>query len=198
MTANLVYRRHERPLTVRSVWVDYSLTSPVNAMRDNIISASVRTLSTAGLMGWSLQQVATEAGCAKGLVIHYFGTKASLLLETGDRIATVRAQRRLQAVGTRGTVGIDRLWQVITEDTALGTSAAALALASHGIPSRRPGDPAELHAALARCLGIPGDSLAEPLALAAMLEGIELQLVRGTPVGVVRAAFDRLWLTLIE
>lgn len=167
-------------------------------MRDNIIDASVRTLTAAGLEGWSLQQVATAAGCAKGLVIHYFGTKASLLLETGERIAAIRAQRRLQAVGTRGTAGIDRLWQVIADDAAMGTAAAALALASHGIPSRRPGDPADLHAAMALCLGIPPDSLAAPLALTAMLEGVELQLVRGTPGGAVRATFDRLWLSLIE
>ncbi len=167
-------------------------------MRDNILDASVQILTAAGLEGWSLQRVATRAECAKGLVIHYFGTKASLLIASGDRLATLRAQRRLQAVGTRGTAGIDRLWQVIADDAALGTSAAALALASHGIPSRRPGDGGELHGALARCLGIPADSLAEPLALTAMLEGIELQLVQGTPAGAVRAAFDRLWLTLIE
>lgn len=167
-------------------------------MRDNILEASVRVLTAAGLEGWSLQRVAAEAGCAKGLVIHYFGTKAALLVGSGERIAASRSERRLQAVATRGTAGIDRLWQVISDDAALGRSAAALALASHGIPSRGTGDAAALHSALARCLGIPADSLADPLALTAMLEGIELQLVHGTASAAVRAAFDRLWLTLIE
>lgn len=167
-------------------------------MRDTILDASIRLLKAHGLDGWSIQQVANGARCAKGLVIHYFGTKPRLLSESAARLGQTRTAERLRVAAVRGMAGLDGLWTVLTEQAASGSSRAALALASHGFVTRAPDDAAELHAALARCLGVPVESLAEPLAVTAVLDGIELQLVHGVDAAEVRAAFDRLWLSLID
>ena len=42
------------------------------------------------------------------------------------------------------------------------------------------------------------NAIAVPEGMGAMLEGLELALLKGVPRAAVRAAFDRLWVTMIE
>ena len=180
----------------RSVGHNYA-TGMRNA-RDRILDGSVRLAMDAGLDAWSIQRVADLADCAKALVIHHFETRPALLAATGLAVADRRMERRLAALQAGGTVALDRLWSVITDDVRTGLTRAAFGLASHRYPTRRPEDPTRIHAAVAAALGIPDDSLADPLALAAMLDGLEFQLLLGEPPALIRVAFDRLWVTMVE
>src|SRR5690349_23488127 len=142
-----------------------------------ILDAAIIVAQETGLEGWSIDRVARAAGCAKGLVIHHFGSRANLLREAGLVIAAQRAERRLDARRASGVTGLDRLWSVLVADAGAGLSRAAFSLALQGYPTRLPEDPIRFHAAAAACLGIPPDALAAPVALAVMMDGLELQLI---------------------
>lgn len=166
--------------------------------RDAILTASLRLLASHGFEGWSIDRVAREAGCAKALVIHHYGTRSDLLTATGARVAGVRQDRRLAALAEGGTEALDRLWLAVTEDFRTGVSRAAFSLAAQGYSSRGPGHAAALHAAVAKALDVPPEALADPSSLMAMLEGLEFQLMQGAEPLRLRPAFDRLWISLIE
>ena len=50
-------------------------------MRQNLIEAAIRVVSTSGLRGLTHRAIAVEAGASHGLVRHYFGTIDELLVE---------------------------------------------------------------------------------------------------------------------
>lgn len=152
-----------------------------------------------GLEAWSLERVAKEAGCAKGLVVHHFGSRAGLLAVAAERLGRRRLAQRVAAVEPgAGSAGLEELWATIADDADTGVSRAVVGLAAAGFRADQQTDAAALHAAVAKCLGIPADALAPAPALAAMLDGLELALLKGVPRGAVRSAFDRLWVTMIE
>ena len=164
-----------------------------------IVQASVRTVRDLGIERWSMDRVARGTPCAKGLLVHHFGTRAGLLAETALQIAAVRSSQRVAALRpSAGPPELEALWTVIAEDGANGISRAVFALAAQGYPTAAADDPIKLQLAAARCLGIPPDAMAGPTALFAMVEGIEFQLVSGRGPREVKAAFDRLWVTMIE
>lgn len=110
----------------------------------------------------------------------------------------MRLARRRGALAGGGTDALDRLWQTMVEDVETGLTKATFGLAAHHYPTRRPEDPALLHGAIATALDVPTDALAEPLAVMAMLDGLEFQMLQAVEPARVRPSFDRLWITLIE
>lgn len=50
-------------------------------MRQNLIEAAIRVVSTSGLRGLTHRAIAIEAGASHGLVRHYFGTIDELIFE---------------------------------------------------------------------------------------------------------------------
>lgn len=68
--------------------------------REYIIQAATRVIAEQGLAALSVRSVATEAGCSRGLVEHYFRNKATLLVASNDWANRVYLERVQAAAGT--------------------------------------------------------------------------------------------------
>lgn len=183
-----------------------SSTAPVRnpeRMKHRIVEASERVLIEQGLEGWTVEVVAREAGCAKGLVHYHHRTKGALLIATGARLAARRLQRVLASLSLRGTAALDALWDAILAGVRSGETQARLALLASREPAVR--EPfavtAETLDELAEKFTIafsqPEFDLGDARALMASIEGIETLLVAGVPVLDVRDSYHRLVLYLI-
>ena len=75
--------------------------------RENIVTAATSIIATEGLAKLSVRTVATQAGCSRGLVEHYFKNKAALLSGANDWANTLYLARVEKAVGAK--TGINAL-----------------------------------------------------------------------------------------
>ena len=172
--------------------------------QQRIIDAARATLVREGLAGWTMERVAREAECAKGLVHYHFRTKTELLAVVAASIRRARADRRVEAFRSRGAAALDALWQVLVAEVASGEAAAWLSLAS--LPERSVRDALlASREELDRLGAAAGGSLdtaelSEPALrmLMAALDGLQLPLVLGEAPDPVREAYDRLWLTALS
>ena len=169
-------------------------------LKDEIVAAASRVLRRQGLGGWSVDLVAAEAGCAKGLVAYHHGTKRALLGAVGRELWRARQAQRLAALSGSGAAALDALWLVLTAAVREGGSVAFAALSAEpGIET--PPDSAEelaaLGAAIARALDLPEFPPAEARLAAAALDGFELALLRGASEESVHEAYHRLWLSFL-
>ncbi len=168
-------------------------------LRDVVLDRSVAVVVERGLAGWTLERVALEVKCAKGLVLYHYQSKARLLALTAAELERVRWDLRLAAIG-RGTglEAIDRLWGALVDDVESGRFAAWVSLAAGGHAGVAAGALGQdFHRALPRVLGLPAESLADPASIDAMLDGIELSLSRAASRAPIRTAYDRLWTSLV-
>jgi len=167
--------------------------------KSRILGASIAILTRDGLGGWTIDEVARRAGCAKGLVNYHYKTKTELLDRSAVELLRRRRGTRLEALSNHpGGSTLDDLWAVLAEDVRSGRFAAAISLTASGLPQspEPPGD--GLRHAAARALDVPTSALPDDLVLGAVLDGLELQLLQGMPLEAVREAYHRLWLGLIE
>lgn len=166
-------------------------------MKDAIAAAAATVLLRDGLGGWSMDRVATEAGCAKGLVNYHHGNKKQLLATVAVDLFGARLKRRLVALDASGAEALDRLWRVLTSEVRDGEWAAWVALAAEpGIPSpeRASGHLEGFAVAIGRALEVPALSPDEALLAEAALDGFQLALQLGADEASVREAYHRLWL----
>ena len=63
-----------------------------DARRDQILAAARRLFSERGFSAVSTTEIAAEAGVARGLINHYFGTKRELYVEVVREMVRFRAQ----------------------------------------------------------------------------------------------------------
>lgn len=169
-------------------------------MKDSIVAAATRVLLRAGLQAWSVDLVAAEAGCAKGLVHYHHGTKRELLGRVVEVMGRARQARRLDALTCTGAEALDRLWQALVREVRSGEWAAWAALAAEpGIkgPAESPADLPALAVAIGRALEVPVLRAEEARLAAAALDGIQMALHLGAPEEPVREAYHRLWLALL-
>ena len=170
-------------------------------MKDSITDAAARVLLREGLHRWSVDRVAAEAGCAKGLVHYHHGSKQALLSRVGDALGRARQARRLEALSGSGADALDRLWLALVREVRSGEWAAWASLAAEpGIPGPgvTPGDIEVLATPIGRVLetSVP---LGENARLAAAaLDGFQLALHLGAPESATREAYHRLWLALLS
>jgi AcrR family transcriptional regulator len=163
----------------------------------------MKVLTRSGLTGWTIEAVAAEAGCAKGLVNYHFGSKTALRDETRLDLEQARARERVAAVrGRDGAEALDALWQALVAEVASGRYQAWLSLVATPPAGQgpTPGDSApatELVECLARALGTAASALPPRAALLAVLDGLQLQLLLRVPPGTVEEAYHRLWLGLL-
>lgn len=168
-------------------------------MRENILSAARIVLTRGDLAGWTMAQVADEAGCAKGLVHYHFKTKAALLRDVAAAIKLGRSEARIGALGGEGTAALDSLWQVMKRETTSGEFRTWLGLLAldekelRGILHRRSGS--GLGKAAARALALP--TVPPDGFLEAILDGFQIALMSGADSGELRDAYDRFWLGLL-
>ena len=172
--------------------------------QQRIIDAARAALLTEGLANWTVERVAREAGCAKGLVHYHFRTKLELLVEVAASLRQERVARRSTALAESGAAALDGLWRVLMGEVTSGECAAWFALAtvqdrpvraalalSEAELTRLSG---QVTAALATA-ELPADTLR---ALFTTLDGLQLPLLLGEPPEPVRETFDRLWLGVLD
>ena len=69
--------------------------------REDIICAATQIVATKGMTALSVRSVATQAGCSRGLVEHYFRNKTALLVASNDWANECYLKRVEAAVGTK-------------------------------------------------------------------------------------------------
>ncbi|MFD0687894.1 TetR/AcrR family transcriptional regulator [Actinomadura fibrosa] len=57
------------------------MVRPSSGMRELVLSSALRLFAQHGYRGTSLQDIASDAGCAKASLLYHFGTKEAILLE---------------------------------------------------------------------------------------------------------------------
>jgi AcrR family transcriptional regulator len=187
-------------------------TSPVAApsatighgmRQQRIIDAAKAILIREGLAGWTVERVAKEAGCAKGLVHYHFETKWQLLGLVASALRRERIARRAQAFGRRGTDALDALWNVLLAETTSGESAGWFALATVQDETVREALPAtsddlrRVAAAMAIALDLPEFPAGRLRVVLATLDGMQLPLLLGDDPEAVREVYDRYWLAVL-
>jgi AcrR family transcriptional regulator len=167
--------------------------------KEEILNGSVAVIAKTGLVGWTVDQVARETGCAKGLVLYHYRGKTELLDATADRLLKDSIQRRVAAIGA-GAAGsaLARLWWALLEEVSSGQFAALVSLRAIGLPIASTASPETLRTAAATALDVAPEALAEGVTIAAMLDGLALQLLSRRPEAAVREAYDQLWVSLVE
>ena len=170
-------------------------------MKDAIAVAAATVLLRDGLQRWSVERVATEAGCAKGLISYHHGSKQRLLTTVADSLHRERTVRRLTALGGSGAEALDRLWEALNVEVRSGAWSAWAALVAEpeiSLPRTVPGRQPALGAAIGQALGIPALGPDETLLAESALDGLQLALHLGAPEESVHEAYHRLWLALLR
>ncbi|HET9514681.1 MAG TPA: helix-turn-helix domain-containing protein, partial [Gemmatimonadales bacterium] len=85
-----------------------------------ILEAARDTILSRGLTGWTIDQVAEQAKCAKGLVLYHYRNKLTLLQAVADLVRQERVQARVGAFSVPGAPGLDRLWETLVADCESG------------------------------------------------------------------------------
>ena len=170
--------------------------------QESIVEAGVAVLRNMNLTDWTVDSVATKAGCAKGLVLYHFKSKDAFLLRVADRVAQEQAGGRLSALkGARGAAALDRLWTCVAAEVKSGTFGLWVGLLGDSrtrkAAARTQQDSADLVAASAEALSVPEESLALPL-IPAALDGFSLELLQGSTPASVRERFDTFWLGVLS
>ncbi|MEO8200039.1 MAG: TetR family transcriptional regulator, partial [Gemmatimonadota bacterium] len=83
-------------------------------MKRAILSAAKLILIRKGLAAWTIEDVALEANCAKGLVNYHYKTKTRLLAQVAESLVDDRFERRVTALRNEGAAALDSLWHVLS------------------------------------------------------------------------------------
>lgn len=93
------------------------LTPISNIRRNELKRAAFEVLKREGVQGTTLEKVALEAGCSKGIVLHYFATKRQLFEHT-MRFANAALRddvaRRLRSAASPA----ERVWAIVETNFA--------------------------------------------------------------------------------
>ena len=170
--------------------------------RETIVEGAITVLQERYLTDWTVDLVATQAGCAKGLVLYHFKSKEALLGRVAERVREGQSSRRAEAMAkVQGSAALDRLWQVLAADVKSGAFGLWVGLLggqrTRKTAARRPEEDEKLLQRAAEALGVPGDSLALPLVPAA-LDGFSLELLQGRSAATVRERYDSFWLGVLS
>ncbi len=179
------------------------MPTPAASRRARIVAAAEGLLIAKGLHGWSMDQVAREAGCAKGLVHYHFGTRAALLAAIAGELARDQITRRTAALRRRGTRALDDLWLLMQEDAARGASRAWLELGLESAAEIREamgfaaGELSAFGVACGEALEFPPVREDRATTLLLVLDALEAALARGAKKEAAREAYDRIWLAML-
>ena len=180
------------------------MRSTPDASRAALAEAAERVLLEAGLSGLSLDRVAREAGCAKGLVNYHYRAKPDLLAAVAVRLAARRRERLLTALHGAGADALDALWASLRQAVTSGESAgrfALLGLADPAVALPLADLGANWHSLadrLGEALDAPPLDPESVLAFLATLDGLELALLAGTPEEECKAGYYRAILALTD
>lgn len=165
-----------------------ALRSISDIRRQELRSAAFRVLQREGAQGTTLEKVAAEAGASKGIVLHYFRSKAELF-EQVMREANLVLRQRVNARLARATSPIERLVAVIEGNFEPDIFTAPICHAWLSLCEQVPRDPAlarvqrVIHARMnsnlmsgLRHLLPEAEAKAKALEISALIDGLWLRL----------------------
>ena len=172
-------------------------------IQQRITDAATRVLTRDGLDRWTVEAVASEAGCAKGLVHYHHGTKAKLLAEVARQMSQQRMDQRRSALTHSGASGLDALWEVLEGNVSSGRTAAWVSLMGYlggAAVGLGPSDDelAEFAGRAAEALALPAMPPAHGRVLHTALDGFEIALATQLDPEAVHEAYHTLWLLMIS
>ena len=95
----------------------------------NILSAAEDVLKTSGAASFTLDSVASAAGCAKGLVHYHFGSRTQLLIAANDRLWDRREDDWAKALRAGAPEDcIRQSWTLLAAEASSGITRAWLSL----------------------------------------------------------------------
>jgi AcrR family transcriptional regulator len=170
-------------------------------MKNEILAAAKTVLVRNGLAAWTIEDVAREARCAKGLVNYHYKTKARLLVQVGVSLREDRVARRLAALQNEGATALDALWNTLAAEVRSGELAAWLGLSAlpdkaiqEGLKSPE-AEVNRLEQAASQALGMGDRSLGQ--VMDSVLTGFQIALLHGHENHTVREAYHRFWLGVL-
>lgn len=179
--------------------------------KDDILAAAVRTLCKEPAAGVTVEEVAREAGSAKGLVHYHFKTKDRLFAAAASRIWADRADRWHEALSaTDPKSAIDASWQLLASESRTGVATACASLAVdqgemtvQTVKEASAAFAARLAATIEGLFGRIGLTAAVPpgelgALLAAVVAGFGHQLDAGMPRTDLEAAYAAFWAGLLS
>src|SRR4051812_18745888 len=102
-------------------------------IREKILSIVEQQLRRADTAGVTLDSVAREAGCAKGLVNYHFKSKSDLLAAAAMRLVTLREGRWSSALaGPDLESAIRQSWDLIVDEVRSGFWRAWTSMSASG------------------------------------------------------------------
>jgi AcrR family transcriptional regulator len=179
--------------------------------RQAIMQAAESLVRTRGARGITIDAVAKQAGCAKGLVHYHYKTKKGLLEAVARHVAQQRTARWQSAFSApTPRAAIDRSWELLTNESAEGDLKAWLSLFE---PGASLSDQAvrDAFAAFAETLGVAVTDMMEGLGLrlsisptevgwhlGSVVNGMGLQLLSGADRDALEGAYAAAWLGVLS
>lgn len=179
--------------------------------RNQILEAAVQLIKERGARNVTVEGVARQAGCAKGLVHYHFKTKAGMLESVADQLAATRRDtwsRAFDAPTPRDA--IDRSWTLLTEESRTGVVRAWMSLfASGGVLADQ-----KVNSALAQFSSALGEAVSSLMRhmelqptippseigwlLGAIVNGMGFQLLSGARGEDLEGAYAAAWLGILS
>ncbi len=179
--------------------------------RGAILDAAVTLVKRVGAGGLTIDGVAKEAGCAKGLIHYHLKSKHALLQSVAERIVDERERSWSEAFAAPSPEeAISSTWRLLTNESENGTMRAWLTLtnASGAMAERSVTDLSmrfsdALGSAVSRLLRGVGLSLTVPDAeigwlLGAVVDGMGMRLTGGGDQTQLEGAYAAAWLGVLS
>jgi TetR/AcrR family transcriptional repressor of bet genes len=179
--------------------------------KQSIVAAADALIRRKGAANITVDQVAKEAGCAKGLVHYHFKTKRGVIEAVARHLATGRTQEWVAAFRAPTPKGaIDQSWALLTKESEDGTIRAWTSVFGPGgvIPEQMVKKAVEDFAV---ALGAAADELLRDLDLApsilpsengwllgAVVHGMGLELLSGADPGELEGGYAAAWLGILS
>lgn len=176
-----------------------------------ILAAAERLLRKRGVGTPTLEAVAREAQCAKGLVNYHFSSKPILLAAVAEEMGRARAARWARAFeGPSADAAIRSTWELIVAERRDGTAAGWAALRAEvtrvtvqAVNSETASFARFLSQGVSGLLSALGLQPTVPAAelgwyLAAVVQGAEILLQAGAEPEEIQGAYAAAWLGILS
>lgn len=209
--ANAVLQRGPKDSSILTVW---SIGGPVarhpGDFKASILAAVVRLVKRRGAAHTTIDAVAREAGCAKGLVHYHFKTKPGLLAAAAEELGALRAKAWVSAFqAPTPNTAIEQTWHLLNREVSEGTVRAWISLS------------AERNSLTVRAVKLQSEHLAADLSVAArefleqldlrpsvpaielgwllagVVHGMGMQLEAGAPPSTLQGAYAAAWVGVL-
>ncbi|MSR06198.1 MAG: TetR/AcrR family transcriptional regulator [Gemmatimonadetes bacterium] len=186
------------------------MSRPSSDARDRVLTTAARHLKRAGISGFTLDEIAEEAGCAKGLITYHFGSKDELIHAATEEILRGNETQWLTTLRADSfETAVRQTWQTLLAEVRDGYWRAWLSLAVSRdkvivqlVSNHAAGLSEKLQAGIEsqfRTMGLePTVTVAElGQFLAVGLQGLGLQLATGVKPELLEGAHSALWVAVL-